>query len=95
MNDDFQGDPETGDEEYETVTATIAGIDHICATFFAVEYFVRLFFCPKKIRFILDKMNLVDVLAIIPFFITLILENLEDFVIIGKAGNEKKIPQHY
>ena len=69
------------------MTAIIAGIDHICATFFAIEYFVRLFFCPRKIRFILDKMNLVDVLAIIPFFITLILENLEDFVIIGKAGN--------
>ena len=31
-------------------------------------------------------MNLIDLLAILPFFFTLVLSNLEDFQIIGKAG---------
>ena len=32
------------------------------------------------------SMNLVDILAIMPFYISLLLEGLEDFEIIGKAG---------
>ena len=82
----IQGDIETGDEEFEIVTLIISSIDQICATFFAIEYFIRFVFCPKKVKFFFDKMNLIDVLAIVPFFITLILQNLDDFVIIGKAG---------
>ena len=31
-------------------------------------------------------MNLVDIMAIIPFYLSLLLEGLEDFEIIGKAG---------
>ena len=31
-------------------------------------------------------MNLVDLMAIIPFYLSLLLEGLEDFEIIGKAG---------
>ena len=31
-------------------------------------------------------MNIIDMLAIIPFYLSLLLEGLEDFEIIGKAG---------
>ena len=41
---------------------------------------------PRKAKFFFDKMNLVDFVAIIPFYIALLLEGLEDMEIIGKAG---------
>ena len=31
-------------------------------------------------------MNLIDLFAIIPFYLSILLEGLEDFEIIGKAG---------
>ena len=46
----------------------------------------RLILCPRKCKFFFDKMNLVDFIAIIPFYIALLLEGLEDLEIIGKAG---------
>ena len=41
---------------------------------------------PNKLRFIKDPMNFVDIMAIIPFFLSLVLEGLNDFDIIGKTG---------
>ena len=38
------------------------------------------------IRFIRDAMNIIDLVAICPFYISLILEGLEDFEIIGKTS---------
>lgn len=46
----------------------------------------RLIVCPKKGRFLCDKMNLIDLLAIAPFFLSAVLVGLEDLQIIGKAG---------
>ena len=40
----------------------------------------------NKIRFIRDAMNIIDLVAICPFYISLILEGLEDFEIIGKTS---------
>ena len=37
-------------------------------------------------RFVKEPMNLIDLMAICPFYISLILEGLEDFAIIGKTG---------
>jgi hypothetical protein len=37
-------------------------------------------------RFLKEAMNIIDMLAICPFYISLILEGLEDFEIIGKTG---------
>lgn len=37
-------------------------------------------------RFLKEAMNIIDMVAICPFYISLILEGLEDFEIIGKTG---------
>ena len=37
-------------------------------------------------RFLKETMNIIDMVAICPFYISLILEGLEDFEIIGKTG---------
>ena len=38
------------------------------------------------LRFLKETMNIIDMVAICPFYISLILEGLEDFEIIGKTG---------
>ena len=67
-------------------------IDCVVIIFFTVEYVVRLACAPRKIKFIKNAMNLVDLLALIPFYLALALSHLEDVQIIGKTGkNTTKI----
>ena len=40
----------------------------------------------NSIHCVQGPMNIIDMLAIIPFYLSLLLEGLEDFEIIGKAG---------
>ena len=90
-----------GNVQYPTVVFVIEMIDNIVVIFFTVEFLVRLLVCPNKMRyntdplnntninifrFVKDTMNLIDLVAICPFYISLILEGLEDFAIIGKTG---------
>ena len=61
-------------------------VDVLAVMFFTLEYVVRLACAPKKWRFVKTTANLVDFVAITPFYITLILDQLEDLQILGKAG---------
>ena len=56
---------EAGEFRYPLVNTIIVAIDHIVITFFSIEYLVRFICSPRKLRF---TMNLVDILAIIPFY---------------------------
>ena len=53
---------------------------------FFQEYAVRFLCSPRKWKFFKQPMNLIDFLAIIPFYLALFLNSLEDIQIIGKAG---------
>merc|ERR1719237_264598 len=77
---------EEGQSDYPVIVAIIALIDNFVIIFFTIEYIIRLIVCPNKTKFIKDTMNMIDLLAICPFYINLLLEGLEDFQIIGKAG---------
>ena len=48
----------------------------------------RLLCSPKKIKFFLNGMNFIDFLALIPLFLTILLESIKDLAIMGKAGEK-------
>ena len=74
------------DKERKIVLTITQIIDNLAITFFTAEYLARLILSPNKRKFVFNQMNMVDLLAIVPFYLALVLEGLEDMEIIGKAG---------
>ncbi|CAB4060052.1 KCNB1 [Lepeophtheirus salmonis] len=70
----------------ETTLRIIIYVDYFTAVYFTLEYVIRFVCTPQKLRFFVDPMNMIDLLAILPYFVTLVLTNLSEFHIIGKAG---------
>ena len=69
--------------------ATFGWVETVCIIAFSIEFLARLFASPATVglrAFATAPMNAIDLLAIIPFYLSLILEGLEDFEIIGKTG---------
>ena len=83
--DELQQDAK-GNVEFPTVVFIIDMLDNFVIIFFSLEYVMRLLVCPRKIKFLKKPMNIIDILAIAPFYISLLLEGLEDFQIVGKTG---------
>ena len=51
-------------------------LETICIVWFTIEYLLRFIGAPRKVTFLKDAMNIVDVLAILPYFITLIVTEM-------------------
>lgn len=46
-------------------------LETICTAFFTIEVFLRFFSCPNKLYYFKDFKNLVDITAVVPYYITL------------------------
>lgn len=46
-------------------------LETLCTAWFTYEVFIRLFSCPSKIKYFKDFQNLVDITAVIPYYVTL------------------------
>ncbi|XP_041105218.1 potassium voltage-gated channel subfamily F member 1-like [Polyodon spathula] len=55
---------------------TLDAIETVCIGWFTIEYILRLISSPNKVHFALSFMNIIDVLAIMPFYISLSLTYL-------------------
>ena len=85
--DELQEDEDgnyTGD--FPLVLTIIEYSDSFVVCFFTFEYILRLICSPLKTSFMKAPMNIIDLVAIIPFWLSVLLEGLEDLKIIGKAG---------
>ncbi|KAI6200316.1 Ion-trans domain-containing protein [Aphelenchoides besseyi] len=48
-------------------------VEHVCVIYFTLEYLLRFFVAPRKGPFVKEFLNIIDLLAIAPFFFELIL----------------------
>lgn len=57
--------------EYFNFTHYFFILESMCTAFFTIEVFVRFLTCPNKLYYFKDFKNLVDISAVIPYYITL------------------------
>uniref|UniRef100_A0A1A8JMV9 Potassium voltage-gated channel, subfamily F, member 1a n=2 Tax=Nothobranchius kuhntae TaxID=321403 RepID=A0A1A8JMV9_NOTKU len=50
---------------------TLEVIETVCIGWFTIEYLLRLISSPNKIKFVLSFMNIIDFMAIMPFYVVL------------------------
>ncbi|CAL8317985.1 unnamed protein product [Merluccius merluccius] len=63
-------------EGHLTEHPTLELIETLCIGWFTVEYALRLLAAPNKVKFVLSFMNIVDFMAIMPFFVVWTLTSL-------------------
>ena len=66
---------EDADERHYSSGAFI--IEALCISWFTIEYVVRLLSSPNKWKFATSILNLIDLIAIIPFYISIAMANSE------------------
>ncbi|RWS30875.1 uncharacterized protein B4U80_08491 [Leptotrombidium deliense] len=66
------------EDEAPSITEPFFIIETICIIWFTFEFLVRMIFCPSKLNFAKDIMNTIDLVSILPYFITLATLSVED-----------------
>lgn len=80
--------PQFQEEPAKTVNGTVTSfaskkktdnpfflIEAFCITWFTLEYVIRFIFSPNKWKFFISVLNMIDLVSIIPFYITLPMED--------------------
>ena len=62
-------------------------IETICISWFTIEYVIRVFATPDRYKFFKGVLNTIDLIAIVPFYISIILETLDT----GNLKNLKSV----
>lgn len=50
-------------------------IEAVCVTFFTIEYIVRMFASERRCDFFTNRMNFIDLIAILPFYLNILLSS--------------------
>ena len=57
--------------------SVIDGLETMSVLWFSLEYVLRLVSCPDKIDFLRDRLNILDVAAVLPFYVPLAISWLD------------------
>ncbi len=71
---------EKGDRVRPEYAPVFIKIETFCIIWFTVEYLLRLISSPKKLHFLYQPLNVIDIVAILPFYITLALNSVNTSV---------------
>lgn len=52
-------------------------LDYVCAAFFSFEYLMRIFFAPRKLNFLKQPLNIIDLLCLVPHFVIIIVQMVD------------------
>ncbi|KAL3884605.1 hypothetical protein ACJMK2_024732 [Sinanodonta woodiana] len=69
----------TSSTDYTEVKAkhpVLVIIDYVCLVFFTIEYIARMLSVPRKLKFIISAMSIIDLLALFPDYIELIVYHI-------------------
>lgn len=57
-------------------------VENICVVYFTLEYLLRFWVAPRKLSFVKDLLNIIDLLAIAPFIFEIVL------ILVGLSGEK-------
>ncbi|XP_072313865.1 delayed-rectifier potassium channel regulatory subunit KCNS3-like [Eucyclogobius newberryi] len=64
------------DREIENPVLTV--IENICVLFFSAEFVLRLVVAPSAKRFLCSPLNMIDLLSVLPFYITIVFDMMDE-----------------
>ncbi|KAM7533893.1 hypothetical protein Aperf_G00000111682 [Anoplocephala perfoliata] len=70
-------------------------VEFICIGWFTLEYLIRLWACPNRCRFFKDTLNTIDLIAIFPFYIHLIIMEVASRNKFRLLGSVRKVVQMF
>lgn len=70
-------------------------VEFICIAWFTLEYLIRLWACPNRCRFFKDTLNTIDLIAIFPFYIHLIIMEVASRNKFKLLGSVRKVVQMF
>jgi len=73
-------------ERWEEGILALGIIDHTTMVFFTLEYIIRFTCAPEKLPFVRAPLNVIDLLAILPYYFGFVLEGLKDTLVVGRVG---------
>lgn len=76
-HDKTAADSETSQYEDGGLAQVNSVLESICVSWFTLEFVLRLVSCPNKLKFIIDILNLIDLAAIVPYYLELALGDFD------------------
>ena len=67
-------------------------LEAIYMSWFTFEFLIRLISCPSKVKFIKSPMNVIDLLAILPYYVSIALVNSTS---VGQLTEVRRIAQFF
>ncbi|KAL0963066.1 hypothetical protein UPYG_G00349240 [Umbra pygmaea] len=61
--------PDLGPEYIIDTDPALTYVEGVCVLWFTLEFMVRVIFCPDKLEFVKNLLNIIDFVAILPFYL--------------------------